>query len=62
MNYGTFGLASLFFALLVYGLPILLAVWFVKTVTSMSTSLREIAERLASLERAVRDTKPPNRA
>jgi hypothetical protein len=44
--------------LLVWLLPFALAVWFIRTLTSMAASLREIAERLATLERAVRDIPP----
>jgi len=31
-------------------------VWFVRTLTAMSVSLREIADRLSDLERTVRET------
>jgi uncharacterized protein YoxC len=37
-------------------LPIVLLVWFIRTLTAIARSLREIADRLSDLERAVRDT------
>lgn len=52
---GGFG-AGLLFALLVWALPLILAVWFVRTVASIAASLDAIVTRLASLEQAVRDS------
>lgn len=54
MNFGTGGFVGLIFALLLWGLPLVLLVWFIRTLTAMSASLRDIADRLLSLERAVR--------
>ena len=48
--------AGLLFALLVWALPLILAVWFVRTVASIAASLDAIVTRLASLEQAVRDS------
>jgi hypothetical protein len=55
MNFDNLSLVGLGFLALFWGVLLGLAIWFVRTVTSVATSLREIAERLASLERAVRD-------
>ena len=63
MNFGNINPGGLLFALLLWALPIVLAVWFIRTLTAMAVSLRDIASRLASLERAVRDASigpPPN--
>jgi hypothetical protein len=56
MNFGNIGFAELAFALLLWALPLLLLVWFVRTLARMAASLRDIAERLSALERAVRDS------
>lgn len=48
-------LGELVFTLLVWILPLVLVVWFIRTLTNMAASLRDIADRLVSLERAVRD-------
>jgi hypothetical protein len=56
MNFGNIGVAELGFILLAWGLPLMLLVWFVRTLTAIAASLRDIADRLATLERAVRDT------
>lgn len=58
MNFGNVGFFEMIPLLLIWLLPFVLAVWFIRTVTSMSASLREIAERLAALERAIRDMPP----
>jgi hypothetical protein len=55
MNFGNIGLMELFFLLLLCGLPLLLVVWFVRTVRAMSASLRDIGERVGRLERAVQE-------
>lgn len=55
MNFGNFGIFEMMFVLLIWGLPIVLLIWFVRTLTAMSVSLRDIAERLASVERAIKD-------
>jgi hypothetical protein len=56
MNFGG-GLGDLgfVFVLLVWALPLVLAIWFIRTVASIAASLQAIANRLESLERAVRD-------
>jgi hypothetical protein len=59
MNFGNtsnIGFIELLFVLLAWGVPIAVLVWFVRTLTSMSVSLREIADRLSDLERTVRET------
>ena len=58
MNFslGNIGLMELVFILLVWGIPIALLVWFVRTLTAISVSLRDIANRLDDLERTVRGT------
>jgi len=58
MNFGNVGFFQIIPFLLIWLLPLFLAVWFIRTVTSMAASLREIAERLATLERAIRDIPP----
>ena len=56
MNFGGgFGDLGFVFVLLVWALPLVLAIWFIRTVASIAASLRAIANRLESLERAVRD-------
>jgi hypothetical protein len=54
---------GLLFKLLLLGLPLVLLVWFIRTLTAIASSLRDIADRLSALERAVRDASrgaPPN--
>ncbi len=58
MNFGNVGFSQVIPFLLVWLLPLALAVWFIRTLTSMAVSLRDIAERLATLERAIRDVPP----
>jgi hypothetical protein len=41
--------------LLGWGALIGLIIWFVRTLSAMAVALREIADRLGTLERAVRD-------
>ena len=53
-----FGASSVFepvFTILVMALPFVLAVWFIRTLSTIADSLGQIVERLAALERAVRD-------
>jgi hypothetical protein len=50
MNFGNFGFTEVLMMLLVYALPFVLAVWFIRTFTGMATAQREIAERLAGIE------------
>jgi len=54
MNFGP-GVEGLGVYVLVWGVIIGLVVWFVRTLSSIAGALREIADRLGSLERAVRD-------
>ena len=53
MNFGNIGPIELLFVLLVWGVPLLLVVWFVRTLKAMSASLRDIGDRMGRLERAV---------
>ena len=55
MNFGSFGAFEMVFVLLIWGIPLTFLVWFVRTLSAMASSLRDIADRLATLERAVRD-------
>lgn len=55
MNFGSVGLFELLFVLLVWALPLAVMVWFIRTLSSIASSLRDLADRLVSLERAVRD-------
>jgi len=55
MNFGNFGFLELVVLLFVWGLPLALLVWFIRTLSAMAGSLRDIADRLVTLERAVRD-------
>ena len=55
MNFGSLGLFELLFVLLVWALPLAVMVWFIRTLSSIASSLRDVADRLGSLERAVRD-------
>ena len=56
MNFGSLGFGELGFVLLAWAVPLLLLVWFVRTVSAMAASLRDIADRLATIERAVRES------
>jgi len=56
MNFGggsSLGLLLLF--VLGWGIPLTFFVWFVRTLSGMAASLQAIADRLAALERAIRD-------
>lgn len=55
MNFGAFGPLEFVFLVLLWALPFVLLVWFIRTVASIAASLRDIAERLGSVERAIRD-------
>ena len=55
MNFVGPGLGELGFLLLAWTAPIGLMIWFVRTLSAMAASLREIADRLGTLERALRD-------
>lgn len=55
MNFGNVGVMEMLFVLVVWAIPLTVLVWFVRTLTAMAASLREIADRLASLERSIRD-------
>ena len=54
--FGMVGPFEMIIGLLLYCLPIVALVWFLKTVASMAASLREISARLQTLERTIRDT------
>ena len=41
--------------LLAWAVLIGLVIWFIRTLSSMASALREIADRLGALERAVRE-------
>lgn len=63
MNFGNLNFLEFVFVLLVWALPLVLLAWFIRTVTGMAASLRDIAVRLADIERALRDaprSAPPN--
>ena len=53
-----FGASSVFepvFTILVMALPFVLAVWFIRTLSTIAESLGQLADRLAALGRAVRN-------
>lgn len=54
MNFGP-GPFELVFFVLPWALPFILLVWFIRTVAAIAASLRDIAERLTTIERAIRD-------
>ncbi|MFL5614878.1 MAG: hypothetical protein ACJ796_14540 [Gemmatimonadaceae bacterium] len=56
MNFGGAGFGDLGLVLLGWAVPIGLMIWFVRTVSAMAGALREIADRLGTLERAVRES------
>ena len=56
MNFGNIGFAEMLFVLLVWAIPLILVVWFVRTLMNIASSLRDIADRMGSLERTVRDS------
>lgn len=55
MDVSLVGLWGLLLKLLLLGLPLVVLVWFIRTLTVIASSLRDIADRLSALERAVRD-------
>ena len=56
MNFGNIGgIEMLFVLVFAWGIPLALLVWFVRTLSAMAASLRDIADRLVSLERTMRD-------
>jgi len=55
MDVSLVGLSGLLFKLLLWGVPVALLVWFIRTLTAVSSSLREIADWFSALEQAVRD-------
>jgi hypothetical protein len=57
MNFGASFPGAVFFALVLYAIPIALLIWFIVTLTSMASSLRDLANRLASVERALRENR-----
>jgi uncharacterized protein YoxC len=56
MNFGSIGFMEMVLVLLAWALPLALLIWFVRTLSAMAGSLRDIAERLRALEQAVRNT------
>jgi hypothetical protein len=56
MDISLLGLWGSLFSLLLWGIPVVLMVWFVRTLTAIASSLRDIAEHLARIERTVRET------
>jgi hypothetical protein len=56
MNFGGAAFGEMGFILLAWAIPIGLMIWFVRTLSAMSGALREIADRLGTLERAVRES------
>ena len=63
MDVSLVGLWGPLFNLLLWGLPLVLLVWFIRTLTAIARTLRDIADRLSDLERAVRGAPrgaPPN--
>ena len=60
---GSLGGGELLFALLLWCVPLVLLVWFVRTLSSIAAALRDMVARLATLEEAVRSsstTRAPN--
>ena len=56
MNFGGIGsMEVVFLFVLAWGIPLAFLVWFVRTLMKMAASLRDIADRLASLENVVRE-------
>lgn len=55
MNFGNIGVMEMLFVLVIWAMPLALLVWFVRTFAAMARSLREVADRLASLERTIRE-------
>lgn len=56
MNFGGGEFGDMGFILLAWAIPIGLMIWFVRTLSAMAGALREIADRLGTLERAVRES------
>ena len=56
MNFNGDAFGALGFVLLAWAVPIGLMIWFVRTLSAMASALREIADRLATLEQAVRES------
>ena len=63
MDISLVGLWGPLFSIILWVVPVALLVWFMRTLTTIASSLRDIANRLSDLERAVRDASrgaPPN--
>lgn len=54
-NIGAGGaLLSVIFVVVAWGIPLLLALWFIRTFSAMAESQRDIANRLASIDEHLR--------
>jgi hypothetical protein len=56
MNFGGDWLGALGFVVLAWAVPIGLMIWFVRTLSAMASALREFADRVGTLEQAVRES------
>jgi len=56
MDISLVGLWGPLFTLVLWGVPIGLFIWFMRTLAEIARSLRDIAKHLSDLERAIRDT------
>ncbi len=60
MNFGAGpALLQLAFLLVIWGIPLVLLVWFIRILTAMARRLGDIVSRLDSLERAIQDANRP---
>jgi len=55
MNFGNVNFLESIFLLLIWALPLVLLAWFIRAVTGIAASLRDIGVRLTDIERALRD-------
>jgi hypothetical protein len=57
MNFGGggFGGTEVLFLILIWALPFVIAIWFIRTLSSIARSLRDVVDRLDSVERAIRE-------
>ncbi len=58
MNFGNTNVLEFVFVALIWALPLVLMAWFIRAVTGIAASLRDIAVRLTDIERALRDARP----
>lgn len=56
MNFGGDVFGALGFVVLAWAVPLGLMIWFVRTLSVMAGALRQIADRLGTLEQAVRES------